>query len=240
MTTEITVQQFAENIENKINEPLGNYLEEIDCNDLRDLLDFIHPYKIHNKIVDGANVFFSEYGQYSSKDTDTLIKSSVSELEEFADKLYEIWQPLDNFERNQEWISFNELIDSDETWSGAAIGALFGGIGALVGAWIGASIAEDRINEEVQEVLNYYLKGFSKYMEVYQETIQELIVPSFLNDIANQLELEQPKELASSYNDNITKSEQLDLLAKLGELKKNGIITEAEFQEKKKRILSQF
>jgi hypothetical protein len=35
-----------------------------------------------------------------------------------------------------------------------------------------------------------------------------------------------------------TKSEQLDLLEKLGHLKKSGIITAAEFQEKKKKILS--
>lgn len=35
-----------------------------------------------------------------------------------------------------------------------------------------------------------------------------------------------------------TKSEQLDLLEKLGNLKKSGIITASEFQEKKKKILS--
>ncbi len=246
------VEQLSENISSKITYPLANYLDSFDDYDnLRELLDLTHPYKIHNKVVEGANDFISEFGQITSYDTDNAIKRTVQELEEFADKLNEIWQPLDNYERNEVWYSLNESMTSDETWTGAAIGALFGGIGAFVSAWIGASAAEEeRVKNEVKEAVQYYLQGFSKCVECYQDAVQEIIVPYFLNDIANQIAKEEEEEqkaiqqqqqkvLATSYNNNSSKEEQLNLLAKLGELRKNGIISDEEFQQKKNNILSQ-
>jgi hypothetical protein len=242
MSEEITLQEIAENIENKICLPLSDYFENNDFDNLRELLDFAHPYNIHNKIVEGANDFFSEFGEYSSDDTDNLIKKRVSELEEFADKLFEIWQPLDNYECNEVWYSYDELIDADETWSGATIGALFGGVGAIIGAWIGASAAEERIQNEVQEFLQYYLQGLSKYIEAYQETIQNEIVPSFLEDIAIRIEQEEieekQKSLTSPQTGNSFQAEQLQLLERLGELRNKGVITEQEFQNKKSQILT--
>jgi hypothetical protein len=91
-------------------------------------------------------------------------------------------------------------------------------------------LVDDVTKEKSEEIIRHAKK---KGYEISQSIAKKsTIIKSKLKNKKQSLKTKASQKLASK------KSEQLDLLEKLNELKKAGIITSKEFQEKKKKILS--
>jgi len=149
--------------------PISDYVNESnEIEDLRDLLDIYHPYKLYNIMYKGVKDFFEEYGEYTSDETDEILNQTISKVDALSDELFEAWQSLDEYERNQIWNAVGEGLYSDESILGTAVGTMIlPGIGTMIGAYLGGRAAGKRVQEQVSRAIEYYANGVSRFVEIY-------------------------------------------------------------------------
>jgi hypothetical protein len=239
------MEDLVQKTYDKLSCPLSDYINESgEVESLRDLLDIYHPHRLYNMMHKGVKDFYEEYGEYTSDETDEMLKQTVSKVDELSDQLYEVWQSLDEYERNQVWNAIGEGIYSDETIFGTAVGTMIlPGIGTIIGAYFGGRAAGKRVQEQVSQAVEYYTNGVSKFIDIFDDIIKEAILPSTFSDFKRLLKLVEGQEqnqnvlLSKSDSSNIT-DDTLNRLERLSRLKENGTITEDEFKKMKQNILS--
>lgn len=159
-------------------------------------------------------------------------------------------------------LKFEEILDfeifengnsvvSSRTGSTIAGGLLFGGLGAMAGASGSRTISDNcstlKLNIYTNKVQNSVItldcleKSIPKTSNEYEELkniINKMI--GFLKiarEDNRQKERQEDKKVIIENTEEIKQGTQLSSLKELAELKEQGIITEEEFQESKKRIL---
>ena len=141
---------------------------------------------------------------------------------------------------------------SSKTGSAIVGGLLFGGLGAIAGA-SGSRIISDncktlKLNIYTTDVTNSVVtldlldKGIEKNSTEYEnlkDTINKMI--GFLKiarESNRQAEIKEDKKVIVENIEDINQNNNLSKLKELAQLKEQGIITDKEFEESKKKILS--
>ena len=160
-------------------------------------------------------------------------------------------------------LKFNEILDfeifengnsvvSSRTGSAVAGGLIFGGLGAVAGASGSRAITENistlKLKIYTNDIKNSVVtldfleksisKSSSKYEEIKDIINKMISLLKIAKEDNRQIERKEDKKVIIGNVDNIKSESNVSSLKELAELKEKGIITEAEFEASKKRILS--
>lgn len=179
--------------------------------------------------IDMKNKLLSTYSYYEGE-------TNILKFEEILD--FEIFE------------NGNSVVSS-RTGSAVVGGLLFGGLGAVAGASGSRTISDNcstlKLNIYTNKVQNSVItldcleKSIPKTSNEYEQ-LKDIInrIIGFLKiarEDNRQKERQEDKKVIIENTDEIKQGTQLSSLKELAELKEQGIITDEEFQESKKRIL---
>lgn len=186
------LEKFRDNSIQILVAPLVKQIENFNnASSLRNVLNILEPYKLHNAMVEGVNDFLNQYGNYVTTANFNKVKYVFSKLDENTNELLEVWTILDKYDRTSVLDYIDEGMFSDETIFGAAIGSiLLPGLGTFLGALWGGYATGKRINNQAQEIIEAYMTGMKKYIEIFQDCIEQFL-DEFIYDICCAIEAQE-------------------------------------------------
>ena len=235
------IQDLKDGISGILCAPVYERVNDEDLDSLRDMLDTFNPYRLLDCMKCGANDFLNEFNEYISNDTKYVVKNVINALEEGQEQLVQVWDVLDEYDRNKVLNTIAEGALSNETIFGTALGTLsFPGIGTYIGAFLGGKAAGNRMQKELEKILELFSTGVSKYLDYFTESIENYIIPSLFQDISNQIEEDEKEtKLIESGEVIDSKDDIVTQLEKIKQMVDEGFLSKKEAAKLKKELLNQ-